>query len=90
MIQPHLLICLIPNFGEVKNRRKFLTPDTPTFKIRNSITQMDLLDVDHQRKYRSGVDMLLYLTKYSCPGIGTFELYGISNLVHLQQAFAFY
>ena len=30
---------------------------------------MDVLDADHQKKYRSGVGMLLYLTKYSPPDI---------------------
>jgi hypothetical protein len=30
---------------------------------------MDVLDTQSQRKYRSGVGMLLYLTKYSQPDI---------------------
>jgi hypothetical protein len=34
IIQPHLLICLIQNFGdEIKQKRKFLTPATPRFTI---------------------------------------------------------
>jgi hypothetical protein len=66
MIQPHLLICLIRNFGEeIEGKRKFLTPGTPRFKIQRSTIDMDVLDPQSQRKYRSGVSMLLYLTKYS-------------------------
>jgi hypothetical protein len=34
MIQPHLLTCLIKNFGEeIEGKRKSLTPGTPRFKI---------------------------------------------------------
>jgi hypothetical protein len=66
MIQPHLLTCLIKNFGEeIEGKRKFLTPGTPRFKIQRSTINMDVLDPQSQRKYRSGVGMLLYLTKYS-------------------------
>jgi hypothetical protein len=70
MIQPHLLTCLIRNFGEeIEGKRKFLTPGTPRFKIQRSTINMDVLDPQSQRKYRSGVGMLLYLTKYSRPDI---------------------
>jgi hypothetical protein len=66
MIQPHLLTCLIKNFREeIEGKRKFLTPGTPRFKIQRSTINMDVLDPQSQRKYRSGVGMLLYLTKYS-------------------------
>jgi hypothetical protein len=66
MIQPHLLTCLIKNFGEeVEGNRKFLTPGTPRFKIQRLTINMDVLDPQSQRKYRSGVGVLLYLTKYS-------------------------
>jgi hypothetical protein len=66
MIQPHLLTRLIQNFGEeVEGKRKVLTPGTPRFKIQRSTINMDVLDPQSQRKYRSGVGMLLYLTKYS-------------------------
>jgi hypothetical protein len=64
MIQPHLLTCLIKYFGEeIEGKRKFLTPGTPRFKIQRSTINMDVLDAQSQRKYRSGVGMLLYLTK---------------------------
>jgi hypothetical protein len=66
MIQPHLLTGLIKNFGEeIEGKRKFLTPGMPRFKIQSSTINMDVLDPQAQRKYRSGVGMLLYLTKYS-------------------------
>jgi hypothetical protein len=68
MIQPQLLTHLIQNSGhESKGKRKFLTPGTPRFKIQTINT--DVLDADYQIKYRSGVGILLYLTKYSCPDI---------------------
>jgi hypothetical protein len=37
----------------------------PKFEIQRSTINMDVLDSQSQRKYRSGVSMLLYLTKYS-------------------------
>jgi hypothetical protein len=65
MIQPHLLNRLIKNFGvEIEGKRKFLTPGTPRFKTQMSTINMDVVDPQYQRKYRSGY-MLLYLTKYS-------------------------
>jgi hypothetical protein len=70
MIQPHILTSLIRNFGEeIEEKRKFLTPGTPRFKIQRSTINMDVLDPQPRRKYRSGVGMLLYLTKYSRPDI---------------------
>jgi hypothetical protein len=70
MIQPLLLTCLIKNFGEeIEGKMKFLTPGMPRFKIPRSTINMDVLDPQYQRKYRSGVGMLLYLTKYSRPYI---------------------
>jgi hypothetical protein len=66
MIQPHLLTCLIENFREeIEGKRKFLNLGTPRFKIQRSTINMDILDPQSQRKYRSGLRMLLYLTKYS-------------------------
>jgi hypothetical protein len=66
MIQPHLLTRLIKNFGEeIKRKRKFLTPGTQRFKIQRSTINMDVLDKQSQKKCRSGVGVLLYLTKYS-------------------------
>jgi hypothetical protein len=70
MIQPHLLTRLIKNFGEeIEGKRKFLTPGTPRFKIQRSTINMNVLDTNSQRKYRSRVGMLLYLTKHFQPDI---------------------
>jgi hypothetical protein len=70
MIQPHLLIRLTQKFGEeIKEMRKYLTPGTPRFKIQKSIDDLEVINDDFQRKYRSGLGMLLYLTKYSRPDI---------------------
>jgi hypothetical protein len=70
MIQPHLLIQLTQKFGEeIEKMRKYLTPGTSKFKIQRSTDDLEVINDDFQRKYRSGVGMLLYLTKYSRPDI---------------------
>ena len=70
MIQPHLLTRLTQKFEEeIKGKRKYSTPGTPRFKIQRSTEDIEVLDDEHQKKYRSGVGMLLYLTKYSRPDI---------------------
>jgi hypothetical protein len=45
--------------------RKYLTPGTPRFNIQRYTDDLEVINDDLQRKYRSGVGMLLYLTKYS-------------------------
>jgi hypothetical protein len=58
MIQPHLLTFLIQNFGEeIEGKRKFLTPGMPRFKIQRSTINMNVIDPQSQKKYRSGVGM---------------------------------
>jgi hypothetical protein len=47
----------------------YLTPGTPRFIIQRPTKDMEGLDTDHQQKYRSGVGILLYITKYSRPDI---------------------
>jgi hypothetical protein len=54
---------------EIKGKRNFLSPSMPRFKIQRSTITMDVLDTESQRKHRSGIGMLLYLTKYSQPDI---------------------
>jgi hypothetical protein len=70
MIQPHLLTCLMKNFGEeIKGKRKFVTPGMKRLKLQRSTINMDVLESQFQTKDRSGVGILLYLTKYSQPDI---------------------
>jgi hypothetical protein len=70
MIQPHLVNRLIQKFDpEVSEKRKYMMPGTPRFKIQRPTENMDVFEAENQKKYCSGVDMLLYLTKYSQPDI---------------------
>jgi hypothetical protein len=62
--------CLIQKFEpEVSEKRKYMTPGTPRFKVQRPAEDMDVLDAENQKKYCSGVGMLLYLTKHSRPDI---------------------
>jgi hypothetical protein len=47
----------------------FKTPGTPRFKNVHPNDQMEQIDPDKHRKYRSGVRMLLYFIKHSRPDI---------------------
>jgi hypothetical protein len=47
------------------NKLNHISPGTPRFKSQKPTADMDVLDVDSQKKDCSGVGMLLYLTKYS-------------------------
>jgi hypothetical protein len=61
---------LTQKFGEeIKKMRNYLTPGTPRFKIQRSTDDLEVINDDLQRKYISGVGMLLYLTKHSRPDI---------------------
>jgi hypothetical protein len=51
------------------NKRAYGTPGTPRFKIQRLTEGMTLLDNEYQKRYQSGVRMLLYLTKDSQPVI---------------------
>ena len=47
----------------------YKTPGTPRFKITRPKDDDDIIDSNLQSSYRSGVGMLLFLTKYSRPDI---------------------
>jgi hypothetical protein len=68
ILQPHLIKNLEAKFGdEVKNKMVYKTPGTPRFKIVQPENDDDIIEPNLQCRYRSGVGMLLYLIKYSCP-----------------------
>jgi hypothetical protein len=46
-----------------------MTPGTPRFKVQRPTEDMDVLEPEYQKKYCSGVGILLCLTKYSRPDI---------------------
>jgi hypothetical protein len=66
IFQPHLINNLQAKFGdEVVYKRAYQTPGTPRFKIVCPDDEADLIDLNLQSRYCSGVGMLLYITKYS-------------------------
>jgi hypothetical protein len=70
ILQPHLINNLETKFGhEVCNRRVYITPGTPRFKIVYPDDDDDLIDSILQGQYLSAVGMLLYLTRYSRPDL---------------------
>ena len=70
ILQPHLINNLQAKFGdEVANKRVYQTPGTPRFKIVRPDDDADIIDPKLQSRYRSGVGMLLYLTKHSRPDL---------------------
>jgi hypothetical protein len=59
MIQPHLLTCLIKNFGEeIEGKRKFLTPGTPRFKIKGK--QLTWMFLIHNLKGNTDLELACY------------------------------
>ena len=70
IMQPHLLKGLEDKFGEeVNNLSSYATPGIPRFKVVKSNNVVETVAMDKQSRYRSGVEMLLYLIKYSRPDI---------------------
>jgi hypothetical protein len=68
--QPGLINRLEMEFkNEVDDLKKVETPATPGQIIIRPQPEDELLSNDQQKKYRSGVGMLLYLVKYSRPDI---------------------
>jgi Reverse transcriptase (RNA-dependent DNA polymerase) len=70
ILQPHLINNLESKFGkEVEGKRVYKTPGTPRFKIIRTTDDDNAIDSNLQSRYRSGVGMLLFLTKHSRPDI---------------------
>jgi hypothetical protein len=70
ILQIHLINNLEAKFGdEVKSKTVYKTPGTPRFKIVCPDNDDDIIEPNLQRRYRSGVRMLLHLIKYSRPDL---------------------
>ena len=68
--QPHLINKMERIFGDmVKDMSKYKTPGTPHQQIARPKEDSTLLSEDEQKLFRTGVGLLLYLTKYSRPDI---------------------
>ena len=68
--QPHMIKKIDATFGEeVKSLQKYRTPGTPGLSMMKSITEEELLPPEMHSRMRTGVGMLLYLTKHSRPDI---------------------
>jgi hypothetical protein len=51
----------------VLRKKSYRTPGTSRFKVIHPDKHSELIDLEYQSRYYSGVGMLLYLTKYSRP-----------------------
>ena len=70
MHQPHILKKLSNKFGElVEDMRKAELPSAPGSTLLRPKEDDEKLDKQEQELYRSGVGMLLYITKYTRPDI---------------------
>ena len=68
--QPHLIANIEKYFrDEVQGLTKYLTPGTPGLNQVKVTNEELMLPVATQKRYRSGVGMLLYLVKHSRPDI---------------------
>ena len=68
--QPHLISNLEKKFGDhVKDMHSYATPGSPNFGIVRPIESDINISQEHQKLYRSGNGMLLYLAKHSRPDI---------------------
>jgi hypothetical protein len=69
-LQLHLINNLEAKFStEVCNKRVYKTSGTPRFKIIRPDEDADVINSTLQSLYRSGVSILLYLTKYLRPDL---------------------
>ena len=70
ILQPHLINKLRNKFeDEVFGKGTYKTPGTPRFKVVCPYENSELINDNLQKRFRSGVGMLLYLTKYSRPDL---------------------
>ena len=70
LVQPDLVVKMVKNFGnEIKDLYVYNTPSGPGDTIIRPAEKNGLLGLVEQKVYRSGVGMLLYLTKHSRPDI---------------------
>ena len=70
ILQPHFIKNLRDKFDdEVFEKGTYKTPGTPRFKVVRPDENCELIDDNLQKRFRSGVGMLLYLTKYSRPDL---------------------
>jgi hypothetical protein len=70
ILQTHLISKLIDKFGnEVSNKKVYGTPGIPRFKVTRPDEDSDTIPESLQKKYLSGVGMLLSLIKYSRPDL---------------------
>jgi hypothetical protein len=70
MVQAHLINQLIQKLdNQTSGKRNRNKTGTRRFKVQCPTKEMNFLDPDSQKKYRSGVGMFLYMTKYSRPDI---------------------
>ena len=70
--QPYLIKKLEKKFGnQVKNLKRYKMPGTPNFNVTRKFEESERIDKEHQKLYRSGVGMLLFLVKHSRPDIAS-------------------
>ena len=68
--QPHIINNLKDKFEEeVYQLKVYKTPGIPCIKIVCRDENSVLIDSELQKRYRSGIGMLLYLTNYTRPGL---------------------
>lgn len=69
--QPHMVKKIQKVFGEeVKSNQKYKTPGTPGHGLIRPKADEDKIPKEKHSRYRTGVGMLLYLTKQSRPELG--------------------
>ena len=68
--QPHMVKKIIKEFqDECKGMQVYQTPGTPSSQIVSPKDEDPILDDDAQKRYRTGVGMLMYCIKHSRPDI---------------------